>query len=199
MRCFALLMLLVGVMAEDIASPWPPVLEQTYPDLALQTLDGKPVNLRRFAGKPLLIELVGMPCAGCQAMLGGHRPGVGGYGGVAPQASIGALNAYLKRDARGLQVGDSSFTMVVILLYGMDMQAPSLEDARAFAQHFRLGEREQVLVGDQRYIRDDVRSAIPGFHLVDREFRFRSDAGGGSAPHPYWSHTFPLLARLAGR
>jgi hypothetical protein len=200
-QLYLLLLVSMSGWAADLAQPWPPVLGQRYPDLELRDLEGRPVMLSSLAGKPLLIELVGMTCAGCQAMLGGNRPGAGGYGGVQPQAGIGSVDEYLATYAKGLVIGDPGFTSVVILLYGIGDGAPEQDDAVAFAQHFALAKvpNQRVLVGDARYIRDDVRARIPGFQIVDKDFTLRSDAAGGGAPHKFWSHSFPTLAELLGR
>ncbi len=195
------LFLALGCGNSEPAKPWPPVVGQRYPDLTVQALDGSQFQLARLAGKPVLIELVGMTCVGCQAFLGGNNKGIGGFGGKQPQADLSAVDEYLKQYARGLTKGDARYTSVILILYGMDEGAPTLAEAKKFAEHFALTTvaHQLVLIGDARYIRDDSRSLIPGFHLLDREFILRSDAAGIHAPHHYWDHSFPLLATLVGQ
>lgn len=89
--------------------------------------------------------------------------------------------------------------MVVHLLpYGLDMQTPSMEVARACANHYGLAERPNhiVLVGDKCMLSSETMRMIPGLHLVDPDFRLRMDAAGRSAAHDLWTELWPGLATV---
>lgn len=206
MRLFLLLVLLcnlasVFAAADQPAQPWPPKLGDSYPDLTLRDLDGNAVQLASLAGKPLLIEPVGMNCPGCQAYVGGNDQGVGGFGGVRPQGGLESLETYLPQYTDGLQMNDDRFTYVVVIFYGMDMQAPSVAEARAWSEHFGLTDQDNcvVLVGDERHINRATWNLIPGVQLVDEDFVLRSDATGHHPQHNFWDHTFPKLAEAVGQ
>ncbi len=192
---------LVAADDDAVAAPWPAVEGQAYPDLALSRLDGSAMQMSSLAGKPLLIEYIGIPCAGCQAFLGGNRPGVGGFGGCQPQGGLEAVTDYLPRYGNGLAIDDERFTFVAIILYGTMTSAPTLADARAFAEHFALVAKPNhvVLFGDARYVSPATFALIPGFQVVDADFVLRSDATGHHPARNFWDHTFPLLAELVGQ
>ncbi len=54
------------------------------------------------------------------------------------------------RDYGGVSLDDSRIVFVHLLLYGFDDEAPSLADAREWAEHYGIDERPNhvVLVGD---------------------------------------------------
>ena len=100
------------------------------------------------------------------------------------------------RDYGGISLDDERIVVVYLLLYGFDMDAPSLADARRWAEHYGLDERPNhvVLVGDSRLVCNDSYSMIPGLHLVDRDFVLRYDAAGRRAPHDMWTDLWPGVA-----
>lgn len=104
-----------------------------------------------------------------------------------------ALRSYAKTafPAPGLKV-------VHLLLFGFDMAAPSLEDARDWASHFGLRESDGhvVLIGSPTTFGDRTRSMVPGFQLVDRDFVLRHDAAGHNPPDDLWRDLLPALPSL---
>lgn len=70
---------------------------------------------------------------------------------------------------------------VHLLLYDMSAaRAPTLEDAREWADHFRLDgvSNAVVLVGDERYVNSASYRLVPGFHVIDKSFVLRYDGSG---------------------
>lgn len=98
-------------------------------------------------------------------------------------------------DYGGVSLDDDELVVVHLLLYGFDMEAPSLADAREWAEHYRLVDRPNhiVLVGDPRMLGSETFKMIPGLQVVDREFVLRYDAAGRSAPHDLWTELWPGL------
>ena len=99
------------------------------------------------------------------------------------------------RDYGGVSLDDERLVVVHLLLYGLDMEAPSLEDARAWAGHYGLDERENhvVLVGDERYVSKASYRMIPGLQLVGADFTLRVDAAGRGAPNDMWRELWPAV------
>jgi hypothetical protein len=102
------------------------------------------------------------------------------------------------RDYGGISLEDESVVVVHLLLYGMDLDAPSMSEAREWEEHYGLDDRENhvVLVGDSRLVSDASYSMIPGLHLVDRNFVLRYDAAGRRAPHDMWTDLLPGMASV---
>ena len=170
---------------------WPPVVGNAYPDLTLQDAAGRTVALSSFKGKVLLIEPVGMNCPVCQAFAGGNTRG--GYGDVTPQRDLASIEEYL-HDA-GVDLDDDRIVFVQLLLYGMDMKAPSPDDAKAWAAHFGL-DGAVVLVGTPEMIGPAAFNLIPGFQLVDRKFVLRSDSTGHAPKDNLYETLIPMIGTL---
>jgi hypothetical protein len=168
--------------APDISS-WPPRPGQPYPDLALLDSNGNLFKLSSLKGKVILVEPVGMTCVACQALSGGHKRG--GYLGIAPQSGIDSLEDDLARFGNGLKFETPGIAYVQIVIFNMNMQAPSVEEVKAWADHFNLSNRPNVyvLVGTKEMTSEASFDMIPGVHLIDRDFVLRSEHfghGGGS-------------------
>ncbi len=161
---------------KDIA--WPPRLGEDYPDLELTDLSGSKVRLSDFRGRVLIIEPIGLPCKACQAFAGGHI--VGGFDGHQPQPGLKSFEEYFRECTGGLRLSDDRLQLIQILFYGPSARrAPTLEDARRWAKHFgpALPSNTIILYGDRSLISSETKSMIPGFHLVDRDFVLRCEAG----------------------
>ncbi|NRA39328.1 MAG: redoxin domain-containing protein [Planctomycetes bacterium] len=197
-----IVMLIVSMCAPLIASevePWPPVLDQVMPDISLTNLQGEKVQLHSVNnGKPVLIEYVGMNCPGCNAYLGANVKGIGVYPGQRAQKGLQSVAEYLPAYSKGIQIDDKRFTYVIMFFYGLDMQAPTLKDAVAYAKHYKLTEKENhvVLFGDKSFINDGTYGLIPGFHLADTNWKLVSDSTGHHPKNKFWDHTFPGLKKL---
>ena len=102
------------------------------------------------------------------------------------------------RDYGRVSLDDSRLVVVHLLLYGFDMDAPSLDDAREWAEHYGLDERDNhvVLVGDARMLGSETYAMIPGLQLVDRDFNLRYDSTGHRPAHDMWTELIPGLARV---
>lgn len=173
---------------------WPPVLNQTYPDIELTNIDGKRVKLSSYAGRAILIEPIGMSCPACQAFAGGAQKG--GLNGVSPQGGLPPMDKMLSE--AGVSPQDARLMRVQLLLYGPSLQAPTLAEAQAWAKHFDFGRRpnELLLIGDQRYINNFSYNMIPGFQLIDKGFVLRSDSTGHSPANSLYSNLVPMVRKL---
>ena len=101
-------------------------------------------------------------------------------------------------DYGGVSLDDEDLIVVHLLLYGFDMKAPSVDDAREWAEHYGLDKRPNhvVLVGEQDMISAATRAMIPGVQVVDRDFVLRYDGAGSRAPHDLWTEVLPGVAEV---
>jgi hypothetical protein len=175
---------------------WPPRVGEPYPDLELIDQTGRPVRLSSFKGSVLLIEPIGMTCPACQAFAGAHR--LGPYGGIAPQGGLPSIEELVPQYARGVSLSDDRIVFVQLLLYSMTMGAPTPEDARKWAAHFRADRAKNhiVLAGTREFIGQASYDMIPGFQLVDRNFILQVDATGHRPRHNLFTQLLPALPRL---
>jgi len=182
---------------EDIGA-WPPVPGAPYPDLVLRDCFGKLFRLSSLKGKTILVEPVAMSCPACQAFAGGHA--VGTFGGVTPQDGIESMEANLQRFAHGLRLDNPNFAYVQVVIYNARLEAPTVAEVRAWADHFHLTDKPNVhvLVGTKAMISDASFNLIPGLHLVDRSFVLRS-AHSGRGGSDLYLELLPLTASLVAR
>jgi hypothetical protein len=198
-----LLAAMVGCTAQGEPEPparqhiWPPQVGQTYPDLELRAPGGDRIALSSFRGKVILVEPVGMDCPACNAFSGANRSGVGGFQGTHPQRGLPSVHEMLEQ--HGVAPDDDRLVIVQILFYDMKRSGPpSLGLARRWTEHFGLGAgaNEVVLVADDYLIGPASYRMVPGFQLVDPEFRLRFDATGHRPRHDLWRELLPALSGL---
>jgi hypothetical protein len=99
-------------------------------------------------------------------------------------------------DYGDFSLDDGRLVVVHLLLYGHDMQAPSVADAREWAEHYGIDKRPNhvVLVGQPGMLSGETRRMIPGVQVVDRDFVLRYDGAGARAPHDLWTEVLPGVA-----
>ncbi|MFQ5960639.1 MAG: peroxiredoxin family protein [Candidatus Methylomirabilales bacterium] len=175
---------------------WPPRVGEPYPDLELFDQTGQKVRLSSFKGSVLLIEPVGMTCPACQAFAGAHRHG--SFEGVVPQHGLPSIEELFPRYTNGLSLDDDRIVLVQLLLYSMSMGAPSPDDARRWAEHFRMDRSKNfvVLAGTEGLLGPASYNMIPGFQLVDRNFILRADSTGHHPRHDLWRYLLPMVPQL---
>ncbi len=173
---------------------WPPVANKPYPDLTLYDHRGNIVKLSKIArDRVVLLEPIGMTCQACQAFSGGHK--YGPFKGVTPQENLESIEKYLSQYARGLEIQNPKIVYVQLILFDMDMKAPSVESVKEWARHYRFGGRQNtyVLAGTPEMVGDVSYDMIPGFHLIDRNFVFRGDSAGHQPKHNLWREVLPSI------
>jgi hypothetical protein len=175
---------------------WPPRTGQSYPDLALLDSNGNPFRLSSLKGKVILVEPVGMSCVACQALSGGHT--CGGYLGITPQPGIDSLEDVLARFGSGLRFDNPNIAYVQVVIFNLDLKAPSVAEVRAWADHFNLSGRPNVhvLAGSPQMLTQASFNMIPGVHLVDRSFVLRSEHFGHGGGSDLYGELIPMASTL---
>lgn len=183
-----------GATTQDI--DWPPKLNEPYPDFQLLDQEGTPTRLSEFKGKIILLEPIGMPCKACQAFSGGHIRG--GFQGIPPQPGLPSIEEAARKYGR-FDLSDERIVKIHLLLYGLDMRAPTAKDARAWAEHFGLerAKNEIVLAGLPSMIGDASYQMIPGMQLIDKDMILRVDSTGRSnQQHDLYRELLPRVRKM---
>jgi hypothetical protein len=175
---------------------WPPRKGQPYPDLELIDQEGQTFRLSSLKGKALLVEPIGMTCAGCQAYSGGHEKG--GLGGCRPQKDLPSLEELLPRFANGMEYPNDDLVLVQVILYDLKNKHPNPEDAADWAKHFGMDKsRGQIVAVPVRDMRSPATyKGIPGFHLVDKKFILRADGSGRRPPDNPYTDLMPMIPKV---
>lgn len=202
--CFCLLLVMgcsalqkpTDETAATAPSPWPPKVGEPYPDLSLVDQDGNTLDLASLKGKVLLIEPVGLSCEACNAFSGGGI--YGGFDGAKSQANLDSIETYLPQYSGGVEMNNSNLVFVQLLLYNKRMEAPSLEEVKAWADHFHFttAHRQYVLGGTPALVNSASYAMIPGFQLVDKDFILRADSTGHSPKDDLFQTLLPMLPQL---
>lgn len=175
---------------------WPPKTGEPYPDLALLDSNGNLFHLSSLRGKVILVEPVAMSCAASQAHSGGDK--LGGFLGIEPQPGIASLGDNLSRFAGGLKLDDPSLAYVQVVIYNLDLKAPTVSEVKAWADHFRLSDMPNVhvLVGTPAMLTQASFDMIPGLHLIDQHFVLRSEHFGHGGGSDLYRDLLPMTAKL---
>lgn len=175
---------------------WPPRLNYYYPNLKLLDQDGKRISLSQFKGKVIIVEPIGISCPACQAFAGGNK--VGSFKGVAPQQGLSSFEEYMRQYAGGASLDNPKIVFVQLILYNMQLQAPSLTEVQEWARHFRMttARNRYVLVGESNMVGNASYNMIPGFQLIDQNFVLRSDSTGHNPTNDLYRHLLPTLKSL---
>lgn len=177
--------------------PWPPELNQPYPDLELIDQEGTAFKLSALKGKIILLEPIGMTCPACQAFAGGYKYGAFGNGFVGGGVSS-SIEELLPLYTNGIYLPHRDIILVQLLLYDMAMGPPKPQDAKAWAEHFnmRLGHNKIVAVSPYDLRNQASYNLIPGFQLIDQDFVLRSDSTGHHPQHNLYEYLLPMVPLL---
>jgi hypothetical protein len=175
---------------------WPPRVGEPYPDLHLVDQTGRVTALSDFKGHVILVEMIGMTCPACQGFSGAKR--LGTFGGVGSDGGLPSIDDLLPQYARGLHLPSDDLVLVQILLFDMQMGAPTADDARAWAAHFQRdpAKHQYVLAGGPALHNQASFVMVPGFQLVDRKFVLRWDATGHTPRHNLYTELLPAIPSI---
>ena len=180
--------------ATELPQPWPPRVGEPYPDLELVNNRGESVRMSDFAGRVVLVEPIGMNCPACNAFAGAHEPGRDGFEGTVPQPGLPSIHQALEQYDNGVELDDERLVLLQLLLYDYGMEAPDVEDARHWDEHFEVSRRGGRVVVPARDLRGPATyDLIPGFQLVDARGVLRFDSSGHRPRHNLWTELLPAL------
>lgn len=187
-------LLLSDTDASEISFAWPPRVGEPYPDLKLVDQTGATTRLADFRGKVILVELIGIPCGACQAFAGAHKKGA--FRGAKVQSNLESIHVYARKYGR-FDLNDDRVVFVQILLFNTNLQAPTLAEARAWADHFGMDRSKNriVLAGSDSLATKQSYNLIPGFHLINRDFVLIRDSSGHHPTHNLYTDLLPAMGK----
>jgi hypothetical protein len=173
---------------------WPPVEGQPFPEVPLVDHLGRPFSMASLRGRPVLVELVSMTCAGCQAWSGGGERGA--FDGLASQEGLPPIErTFGEWTGHELHGGELSFVQLVV--YDTALEPPTPEALAAWRDHFGLvGDHTRVVTGGAGLANVESMRRIPGFLWLDADGTVVVDAAGPASPHDLYDDLLPI-ARAA--
>lgn len=180
-----------------VVGNWPPIKGQAYPDLILNDQNGETVRLSDFKGRPILLELAAIPCAGCQAFAGANK--FGSFAGASSQTNLDSIHKCAERFASVRLGKDKNIVFVQLLLYGNSLSSPTADEVAGWAEHFRMQRSDcnVVLQGEASMLSQAVYDSIPGFHLIDSDFVLKYDSTGHHPEDDLYRELLPALGNMA--
>lgn len=177
-------------------SNWPPKVGEKFPDIAFRDHRGEPFSFASLQGRPTLIEMVAMTCAGCQGFSGGGK--YGGFKGFASQPFLKSMSEYFPDYTGGLQLYDGPLNFVQIVVYDLELEAPEPEELALWREHFKLDGHTNVYVvtGGEPLANKDSFQMIPGFLLLDKNGVLKYDSAGHRPKHDLFRVTLPAVRSL---
>ena len=182
--------------ARNQLANWPPRVGLPFPGLELRNHAGDLVSVDSLRGKPSLIEIVAMSCAGCQAYSGGDK--FGGFGGFPSQTELDSIETYFKRFTGGLNLHNNEINFVQIVIYNLQLKPAEPPDVAAWRIHFNLDRHSntKVLTGGAPLANQASFNMIPGFLLLDKDLVVRYDATGHNPRHNLYTELLPAIPKL---
>ena len=175
---------------------WPPEVNKPFPAVKFIDHNGAPFDLDSLKGKPTLVEIVAMSCAGCQAYSGGNR--VGGYGGFPAQPDLQSIDEYFTCFTGGLDLHSDKINFVQIIIYNLKLEPAGPEELAAWRKHFQFDRSPNtvVLSGGKALANQASFNMIPGFILLDKDLVVRFDATGHNPRHNVYTELLPAVRRM---
>lgn len=175
---------------------WPPQLNMQFPKISLQDHTGNSFALDSLRGKPSLIEIVAMSCAGCQAFSRGNTKG--GFGGFPAQDDLKSIDDYFREFTGGVRLDSGRVNFVQIIIYNLKLEPAQTSDVAAWRKHFELSRASNwyVLTGGAALANQDSFKMVPGFLLLDKNLNLRYDATGHNPKHNLYTQLLPAVQKL---
>lgn len=182
----------------NFPDPWPPNMNQTYPEIALIDNTGKEFNLSELKGKVLIVEYVDMMSPISQAQSGARI--VGSYAGGEVDSLTEEVADVIKRETQGkFMLPDENVVHVKIIIYGENGGQASRDDAQNWAEHFKFSAETNnvvVAVPVKNLTSEITDKVIGGYQLVDRNYFLRVDSAGPEPKHNLQLTFAPMVAKL---
>ena len=176
---------------------WPFAVNKPIPEFALLDVRGKVVNIRKLAGKPVLIEYVSFESKASQSLAGSKR-----YGGFYnPNDGLGgaaSFRTYFGRYTGGLSLKHPSFFYLQIVLAGEGKKPPKISEMRAWAKHFEYTSFRNmfILQGTETLLETIGTAVVPGFQLLDAEQKLLGGWFPGDNANDLYTALVPAVAEL---
>ncbi len=183
---------------KNLPNPWPPKMNQKYPDIDLIDQSGGDFRLSDLKGRVLLVEYIDMSSPASQAQSGGAL--FGAYGATTYVDEVSEPISDVLRQSTGgaISLPHPHILEVKIIVYGDGGGQASRDDAQNWASHFSLKQEEGVIVAvPVKDIRDHATNElIIGYQLVDKNMMMRVDSTGVEPTHSLKMTLAPLVPRL---
>ncbi len=189
-----------GSANQNVPDPWPPKMNNIYPDFALIDQEGKEFNLSSLKGRVIVIEYIDVSSPVSQAQSGA------GLFGAYYASSSSDVDKYakpfadvLRKNTSGaLVLPNDNIVELKIIIYGEGGGAGTRDDAQQWADHFNLKKSDNVIVA---VTKNDFRAKesnvlISGFQLIDKNMLLRVDSSGATPKHSLAMTLVPLVPKL---
>lgn len=182
---------------DHLPDPWPPEMNEQYPDYALIDQEGTAFNLKELEGFVLLVDYVDMGSDVSQAQSGAAEAGV--YANMEYDRFTQPIKALLRKNTDGeFLLPHENIMQVKVLVYDEAGDQAGVNDAEKWARHFNLNKDDNVIVAvPEKDLRDELtKNMIGGYQLVDSNYFLRVDSAGPDPKHNLRMTLIPMVPKL---
>jgi len=182
----------------NLPTPWPPKMNEEYPDFEIIDQDGTQVKMSSLKGRTILIEYIDMMNPVSLSYNGAKEYGLYGKAPSYDEYVMG-LNDTIKEETQGsFSLPNDKLVVVKLIIYNQDGTQPSAVDAENWANYYRFNKSDNYIVAvPVKDFRDEATDKIiPGFQLVDADFNLRVDSAGTAPKHNFKMSLVPHIPKL---
>ncbi len=184
-------------LAANLPKPWPPKMNETYPDLALVDSNGRNFNMSDMVGQVLLVEYIDITSPISQAQSGAANAGA--YEGQeVDKVAYDFKTMLYKNTTPPMEWPHDNVVLLQILVFNANGAQTSVDDAAGWSEHFGFGDDDSVIVAvPQKDIRGtELNNMIGGYQLVDKNLNLRVDSSGPAPKHNLRMTLAPMVTKL---
>ncbi len=174
----------------NLPKPWPPKMNQKFPEFSVIDIDNNLINLYDLEAKIFVLEYVDVTSPVSQAYSNAGQYGVFGKASNTYDEEVQTFESIIERESRGaISFPHDDIIFLKVLIYNDAGKQATAVDAQAWAKHFQLSrENNYYVVVPEKDIRDELTDRlIPGFQVLDEYHNLRADASGSNPKHSYFT------------
>ncbi|MCB1682222.1 MAG: hypothetical protein KDI61_05115 [Alphaproteobacteria bacterium] len=174
------------VINPNLPKPWPPAMNEPYPDLSLIDAGGQALKLSDLQGKVIVVEFIDMTSPISQSYSGAKEKGVYGDTSKTFDETYSSFEDTVSKELQDqLTLPNPDLVIVKIIIYNEKGEQANPNDAEGWANHFGfIRANNYIVCVPEKDIRHRTTSKlIPGFQLIDKDFNLRVDSAGLKPKH----------------
>lgn len=176
--------------------PWPPVVNQDFPDLNLIDQNAEKIKLSYFKNKVIILQPTAMSSAASQSLSGSKTHG--SFQNVPNMSVIRSVKDLLFHTTKYTHLPNKDIVYIHWLISDPNGKHPTLKDTQNWAKHFKAYKgNNEFVVRTPKSIIDDVSLAmIPGIMVIGKDFKLRVNSTGPRPQHNLETQAIPFIPKL---
>lgn len=177
---------------------WPPTLDKTYPDLNLIDQNSSFFKLSSLKGGVIVIIPIAMNNMHSVAFENVSQ--YGSFRNIPSAQNKKSIEQIIKKFTPTVKLPHVDLIFVHLLLFNEANTEASIQDAKQWAEHFKLRTHENhvVAVLAEKIPDYAAKQIIPGVQLIDKNFILRADSTGATPQQNLERILIPMIPLALG-